>query len=71
MWLMRVPNLEPLVKTQSYERGSYFFFDQSTWDTLRKVSLPLNSWMYSSRLAVLGSSTPYISTKCFVIWPQL
>lgn len=35
LWLMRIG--EPLVKTQTYERGSYHFFDPSAWQTIRKV----------------------------------
>ncbi|KAH6558202.1 hypothetical protein KP509_1Z074000 [Ceratopteris richardii] len=35
-WFTRVPNVEPLVTTPTYERGSYFFFDVSTWDFGRK-----------------------------------
>lgn len=35
LWLMRIG--EPLVKTQTYERGSYHYFDPSTWQTIRKV----------------------------------
>lgn len=38
MWLTRVPNVEPLVKTNNYERGSYIFFDQNNWETTRKVN---------------------------------
>lgn len=37
LWFMRVPNVEPLVKTNSYERGSYICFDPNTWETIRKV----------------------------------
>ncbi|EPS60846.1 hypothetical protein M569_13954, partial [Genlisea aurea] len=35
-WFMRVPNVEPLVKTNTYERGSYIIFDPNSWDTIRK-----------------------------------
>ncbi|KAK9672493.1 hypothetical protein RND81_12G103900 [Saponaria officinalis] len=36
LWLMRVPNMEPLVKTNTYERGSFLAFDPNTWDTSLK-----------------------------------
>ena len=35
MWLTRAPGVEPQLKTSSYERGTYYFFDCSTW---RKVA---------------------------------
>lgn len=37
LWFTRVPNMEPLVKTNTYERGSYYCFDPNTFDTIRKV----------------------------------
>ncbi|XP_078180520.1 NOT2 / NOT3 / NOT5 family isoform X2 [Carex rostrata] len=40
-WLTRVPNVEPVVKTQLFERGSYFCFDPTIWDTIRKESFVL------------------------------
>ncbi|KAJ8768770.1 hypothetical protein K2173_023674 [Erythroxylum novogranatense] len=36
-WLIRPPNMEPLVKTNTYERGSYHCFDPNTFEILRKV----------------------------------
>lgn len=36
LWLTRDPNTEPLVKTNTYERGCYFSFDPNTWLTTRK-----------------------------------
>ena len=36
-WFIRVSNMEPLVKTSSYERGSYLCFDPHTFETVRKV----------------------------------
>ncbi|KAJ7563161.1 hypothetical protein O6H91_03G098700 [Diphasiastrum complanatum] len=41
MWLTRVPNTEPLVKTSAYERGSYYIFDPNTWETGRKENFVL------------------------------
>ncbi|XP_071717115.1 probable NOT transcription complex subunit VIP2 [Rutidosis leptorrhynchoides] len=35
-WFMRAANMEPLVKTNAYERGSYICFDPNTWETIRK-----------------------------------
>lgn len=37
MWLTRVPNTESVVKTSTFERGSYYFFDPTVWETTRKV----------------------------------
>ncbi|XP_023333121.1 CCR4-NOT transcription complex subunit 2 [Eurytemora carolleeae] len=34
LWITRAPGMVPLEKTQTYERGTYYFFDVSTW---RKV----------------------------------
>ena len=39
LWFIRVANVEPLVKTNTYERGSYHCFDPNTWEMVRKVSL--------------------------------
>ncbi|KAK8683545.1 hypothetical protein V6N13_039604 [Hibiscus sabdariffa] len=36
MWFIRVPNVEPLVKTNTYERGSYHCFDPKSFETIRK-----------------------------------
>lgn len=35
-WFIRVPNVEPLVTTPTYERGSYYYFDVNAWDVGRK-----------------------------------
>ncbi|KAM7430102.1 CCR4-NOT transcription complex subunit 2 [Porites harrisoni] len=35
LWLTRAPGVEPQLKTSSYERGTYYFFDCSSW---RKVA---------------------------------
>ncbi|XP_024157365.1 probable NOT transcription complex subunit VIP2 isoform X2 [Rosa chinensis] len=36
LWIARVPNMEPLVKTNTYERGSYHCFDPNTFEIVRK-----------------------------------
>lgn len=36
MWLTHVPQIESLVKTNTYERGSYYFFDPNIWDYVQK-----------------------------------
>jgi CCR4-NOT transcription complex subunit 2 len=38
-WLMRVPNTEPLQKTDRFERGSFFVFDPATWEVVRKDNM--------------------------------
>ena len=35
VWITRVPGMEPHVKTNSFERGTYYFFDAQNW---RKVA---------------------------------
>lgn len=35
VWITRAPGMEPVTKTGSYERGTYFFFDVHNW---RKVA---------------------------------
>lgn len=35
LWLTRAPGVEPQLKTSTYERGTYYFFDCTTW---RKVA---------------------------------
>ncbi|KAK3544941.1 hypothetical protein QTP86_029212, partial [Hemibagrus guttatus] len=35
MWITRAPGMEPMMKTNSYERGTYYFFDCLNW---RKVA---------------------------------
>jgi CCR4-NOT transcription complex subunit 2 len=41
IWLTRVPSEGPLVTTQTFERGAYYFFDHNTWDTGRKENFVL------------------------------
>ncbi|XP_009354544.1 probable NOT transcription complex subunit VIP2 isoform X5 [Pyrus x bretschneideri] len=36
LWFIRVPNMEPVVKTNTFERGSYHCFDPNTFETIRK-----------------------------------
>ncbi|XP_072915774.1 CCR4-NOT transcription complex subunit 2 isoform X1 [Hemitrygon akajei] len=38
VWITRAPGMEPTVKTNTYERGTYYFFDCLNW---RKVAKPL------------------------------
>ncbi|RYQ81947.1 hypothetical protein Ahy_B10g100535 isoform C [Arachis hypogaea] len=37
-WFIRVSNMEPLVRTNTYERGSYHCFDPNTFETVHKAS---------------------------------
>ncbi|CAL9085772.1 unnamed protein product [Musa acuminata var. zebrina] len=41
LWFTRVPNVEPLVKTHAYERGTYVCFDPNTWGTILKENFVL------------------------------
>uniref|UniRef100_A0A0C9S8H0 TSA: Wollemia nobilis Ref_Wollemi_Transcript_11227_2840 transcribed RNA sequence n=1 Tax=Wollemia nobilis TaxID=56998 RepID=A0A0C9S8H0_9CONI len=49
MWLMHVPHLEPLVKTNTYERGSYYFFDPTQWDIGQKDNYVLQYEMLEKK----------------------
>ncbi|OVA14148.1 NOT2/NOT3/NOT5 [Macleaya cordata] len=49
IWLIRVANMEPLVKTSTYERGSYLCFDPNTWETIRKDNFVLHYEMVEKR----------------------
>eukprot|EP00007_Cunea_sp_BSH-02190019_P004178 CAMPEP_0174229996 /NCGR_PEP_ID=MMETSP0417-20130205/835_1 /TAXON_ID=242541 /ORGANISM="Mayorella sp, Strain BSH-02190019" /LENGTH=470 /DNA_ID=CAMNT_0015307613 /DNA_START=57 /DNA_END=1466 /DNA_ORIENTATION=- len=40
-WFSRVPDTEPLLKTQTYERGTYVYFDPLTWEQVRKYNFVL------------------------------
>lgn len=51
-WFMRVANMEPLVKTSTYERGSYISFDPNTWETIRKDNFVLHYEMLEKRPAL-------------------
>ncbi|KAL7160180.1 hypothetical protein ABFS83_01G076900 [Erythranthe nasuta] len=49
LWFTRVANVEPLVKTNSYERGSYICFDPNTWHASRKDNFVLQYEMVEKR----------------------
>ncbi|KAL3850724.1 hypothetical protein ACJIZ3_012606 [Penstemon smallii] len=49
LWFMRVANMEPLVKTNAYERGSYICFDPNTWETIRKDNFVVHYDMLEKR----------------------
>jgi CCR4-NOT transcription complex subunit 2 len=36
LWFLRVQNLEPVFKTNTFEKGSYHCFDPNTFETARK-----------------------------------
>ncbi|TYJ99491.1 putative NOT transcription complex subunit VIP2 isoform X3 [Cucumis melo var. makuwa] len=48
-WFIRVSNMEPLVKTSTYERGSYLCFDPHTFETIRKDNFVLHYEMVEKR----------------------
>ncbi|XP_046406651.1 CCR4-NOT transcription complex subunit 2 isoform X7 [Ischnura elegans] len=46
VWITRAPGMQLLEKTQSYERGTYYFFDAINW---RKVLKTRENHMFSTR----------------------
>ncbi|TYI67238.1 hypothetical protein E1A91_D08G002900v1 [Gossypium mustelinum] len=51
-WFIRVPNVEPLVKTNTYERGSYHCFDPKSFETIRKDNFVVHYEMLEKRPAL-------------------
>ncbi|KAI7732568.1 hypothetical protein M8C21_024174, partial [Ambrosia artemisiifolia] len=49
LWFMRAAKMEPLVKTKTYERGSYVCFDPNTWETVRKENFVVYYEMLEKR----------------------
>ncbi|XP_059626684.1 probable NOT transcription complex subunit VIP2 isoform X2 [Cornus florida] len=49
LWFMKIANMEPLVKTNTYERASYICFDPNTWETIRKDNFVLHYDMLEKR----------------------
>ncbi|KAI3819750.1 hypothetical protein L1987_13598 [Smallanthus sonchifolius] len=49
LWFMKPANMEPLVKTNAYERGSYVCFDPNTWETIRKENFVMYNEMLEKR----------------------
>ncbi|MGH0128094.1 UNVERIFIED_CONTAM: hypothetical protein FKN15_060260 [Acipenser sinensis] len=39
VWITRAPGMEPTMKTNSYERGTYYFFDCLNWRKVAKLFL--------------------------------
>lgn len=40
-WFRRVIGTDPQIKTATYERGSYFYFEYTTWEKIRKDNFVL------------------------------
>eukprot|EP00951_Prasinocladus_malaysianus_P002117 scaffold15007_cov43-Prasinocladus_malaysianus.AAC.2 len=40
-WITRVPNTEPLTKSERYERGPFYVFDTQSWECVRRDSFAL------------------------------
>ena len=41
-WLTRAPNTEPIQKTDRFERGTFFVFDPTIWDVVKKENFTVN-----------------------------
>ncbi|XWS74195.1 hypothetical protein CRYUN_Cryun02cG0195300 [Craigia yunnanensis] len=52
LWFIRVPNVEPLVKTNTYERGSYHCFDPNSFETIRKDNFVVHYELLEKRPAL-------------------
>ncbi|XP_031505239.1 probable NOT transcription complex subunit VIP2 isoform X1 [Nymphaea colorata] len=52
LWLFKAPNVDPLVRTHTYERGTYLAFDPNIWETVRKENFILHYDMIENRPTV-------------------
>ncbi|XVE79660.1 hypothetical protein DITRI_Ditri14bG0076000 [Diplodiscus trichospermus] len=52
LWFIRVSNVEPLVKTNTYERGSYHCFDPNSFETIRKDNFVVHYELLEKRPAL-------------------
>lgn len=52
LWFTRVSNMEPIVKTNAFERGAYICFDPNTWETIRKDNFVVQYEMVEKRPAL-------------------
>ncbi|KAH9624393.1 hypothetical protein KSS87_017948 [Heliosperma pusillum] len=52
LWLMRVPNMELPLKTNTHERGSYLAFDPNSWDTSLKENFVIHYELVEKRPAL-------------------
>ncbi|XP_044950170.1 probable NOT transcription complex subunit VIP2 isoform X1 [Hordeum vulgare subsp. vulgare] len=55
-WFTRIPNMEPLLKTPTYEQGSYAFFHQGNWETVRKDNFVLHYELVEKRPSLPSAS---------------
>jgi CCR4-NOT transcription complex subunit 2 len=39
---MRIPNMEPVLKTDRFERGTFLVFDTTIWETVKKENMQVN-----------------------------
>ncbi|CAL9056836.1 probable NOT transcription complex subunit VIP2 isoform X2 [Musa acuminata AAA Group] len=60
LWFTRVPNVEPLVKTLTYERGTYVCFDPNTWGTILKENFVLH-YEAVEKKPILPSDRPHLA----------
>mmetsp|Transcript_474 Transcript_474/g.1255 ORF Transcript_474/g.1255 Transcript_474/m.1255 type:complete len:241 (+) Transcript_474:3-725(+) len=58
LWLARVPNTEPVVKTDRYERGSFLVFDSMAWDIVRKDNFVLQYQSLEQSLSARQQQQP-------------
>ncbi|XP_030967686.1 probable NOT transcription complex subunit VIP2 isoform X3 [Quercus lobata] len=49
LWFIRAPNMEPLAKTNTHERGSYHCFDPNTFEMIRKDNFIVQYEMMEKR----------------------
>lgn len=46
VWITRAPGMEPTLKTNTYERGTYYFFDCLNWRKVAKVRVDIIKFYY-------------------------
>lgn len=58
VWITRAPGMEPTLKTNAYERGTYYFFDCLNWRKVAKVRTVCT--FITSKMASVLSFTDFL-----------
>lgn len=64
VWITRAPGMEPTLKTNAYERGTYYFFDCLNWRKVAKVRTLLLCGLSAALQTLCGVSELLPNCAC-------